>query len=167
MADVFISFIHEEEMIAKALQKFLCEVLPSTKVFLSADTWQVYAGEIWLDRISDELRQSKIVLLLLSPQSVVRPWVNFEAGGAWFLDKKVIPICFHGLIKDKLPKPYSNIQAVGISDCNDQHYLVTSVTHYLRNQLPPLPPTGKKVEPYKNLSQELERFEELNIKVDQ
>jgi hypothetical protein len=57
MADVFISFIHEEQEIAEAIQTFISKVLPcKADVFLSSDTWQIYAGEIWLERIVDELK---------------------------------------------------------------------------------------------------------------
>jgi len=140
MADIFISFIHEEEPVASALQRFIKALLTSTEVFMSADTWQVYAGEIWLDRITQELKKAQVVLLLLSPRSVIRPWVNFEAGGAWFSGKKIIPISFNGLTKGALPKPYSNIQAVNLETTEDQYYLIKSITHHLPHVLTPPPP---------------------------
>lgn len=73
MADVFISFIHEEQAVALAVQRFLSRYLQHT-VFLSADEWQVFAGEIWLDRIKDELNEARVVVLMLSQRSVDRPW---------------------------------------------------------------------------------------------
>ncbi len=92
MSDVFISFIHEEGETAGTLQRFVNQMLSGqAQAFLSSDKFHVYAGEDWLERIFDELKSAKVVLLLLSETSVKRPWVNFEAGAGWFTGKKVIP----------------------------------------------------------------------------
>ena len=129
MSDIFISHIHEEEVVANALLGFMREALGRTTVFLSSDSWQVYAGEIWLERIREELASSKVVILMLSPESVKRPWVNFEAGAAWLTGKVIIPVCYGDLDKSSLPKPYSNIQALDLAD--EGYYLVRSIYHHL------------------------------------
>jgi len=129
MAEVFISFIHEEERIAKAVHRFLKKKLEKN-VFLSSDKWQVFAGELWLDRIRQELSSAKVVILLISHKSVLRPWVNFEAGAAWLTNKAVIPVCFADMSKEELPKPYSGIQAVSLR--TEAYYLLTSVAHHLQ-----------------------------------
>jgi hypothetical protein len=140
MAQVFISFIHEELLVAEAMQKFIQVYLKDHNgVFLSSDQWAVYAGELWFERIVDELKQAKVVVSLLSPVSVARPWVNFEAGAAWLKpDTYLIPACFGGLTKGNLPKPYSSLQALNLDDKADQYYLLKSVFHYL-NRIPPPP----------------------------
>jgi len=141
MADVFISFIHEEEEVAEAVQTFVGKVLAGkADVFLSSDTRQIYAGELWLERIVVELKQAKVIILMLSPDSVGRPWVNFEAGGAFFTEKKMIPVCFNGLSKGSMPKPYSNFQAVDLESEEDQYYLVRSVCHHFNDLMIPPPP---------------------------
>ncbi len=140
MAEVFISFIHEEKEVARAVQELLQDKLRE-RPFLSADTWQVFAGEDWLKRIKEELESAKVVVLMLSQRSVKRPWVNFEAGAAWLADKVVIPVCFGGLSKGSLPKPYSSLQALDLP--NDWYYLVSSIAHHL-GVLAPLPsPPGR------------------------
>ena len=61
MADIIISFIHEEQAVAMAVQKILQTSLGLQQaICLSADTWQIFAGEIWLDRLKDELASAKI-----------------------------------------------------------------------------------------------------------
>jgi len=46
VAQVVISFIHEEAGYAEAVQGFITQILGSeTKPFLSSDKMQVYAGE--------------------------------------------------------------------------------------------------------------------------
>jgi hypothetical protein len=132
MSDIFISFIHEEEEYAEAVQVFITGILGNeVNPFLSSDKFQVYAGEKWLDRIMSELATAKVVLLMLSRLSVSRPWVNFEAGAAWTRDIITIPVCFGGLEKDELPKPYSSLQAVDLMQWDDHEYLARSVAHHL------------------------------------
>ncbi len=132
MARVFISFIHEEVAWAQCVQNFIAQMLGSdAEPFLSSDRFQVYAGEKWLDRIMAELEESKVVLLMLSGESVKRPWVNFEAGAAWTRNIITIPVCFRGVKKEDLPKPYSSLQAIDLDSEDDQEYLARSVAHHL------------------------------------
>jgi hypothetical protein len=86
----------------------------SEEVFLSSDKSQIYAGDLWLQKIKEALSAAELVILMLSQRSVARPWVNFEAGAAWLADKKVIPVCYGNLSKDALPHPYSAIQALNL-----------------------------------------------------
>lgn len=139
MAQVFVSFIHEEEKVADCVQHFIREVLGhQIDSFLSSDKWAIYAGEQWLDRIMKELKEARVVISMLSPRSVTRPWVNFEAGAAWG-KTALIPVCFHGQSKEALPKPYSNLQAVDLTLEGDDYYLITSIAHHLQT-IPPPPP---------------------------
>lgn len=76
----------------------------------------------------DSLKSAKLVIALFSPDAVGRPWVNFEAGGAWFsADKKLIPLCIGGLTPADLPKPYSNIQGADLEDEDTPYYLIQSL----------------------------------------
>ena len=155
MATVFISYIHEEVNVASAVQRLIQHKLDKSDVFLSSDQWQVYAGEDWLAKITKELKSAKIVILMLSAKSVARPWVNFEAGGAWLSEKVVIPVCFNGKTRDSLPKPYSGIQALNLQ--NEWYYLITSIAHHL-NRLPP-PPFGSEDEDVRVLFNALDELE--------
>ena len=108
-------------------------------VFLPADHWQVRAGEVWLERIREELECAKVLVFLLSPNSISRPWVNFEAGAAWLARKRIIPVYFGGLDRGNLPKPYSDFQAL---DLRTHYYeLVRDVFDWLEEgrRLPPIP----------------------------
>jgi hypothetical protein len=159
MADVFISFIHEEEKVADALKTFLGEKLgKESSAFLSSDKWQIFAGEDWLRRITDELKSAKVVILMLSTQSVTRPWVNFEAGAAWTKGIPLIPVCFGGLSKERLPKPYSSIQALNLRD--ESYYLVSSVHHRLGlSGFSPPPFFESQDDPFRKLKEQLDAVE--------
>jgi hypothetical protein len=148
-AQVFISFVHEEQDAAEAVQQFIEEVL-QVKAFVSCDKWAIFAGDQWLDRIKDALARVTVVVLMLSRESVARPWVNFEAGAAWLQGTVIIPVCFKDLRPDDLPKPYSSFQAVDLM--HSQYYLITSIAHHLR-KIPPV--SGDPQEAYRKLQQSL------------
>lgn len=126
MTDVFISFVHEDKAIAEAVKRILeYELRPQVKVFMTTDQSQMLAGDDWLKRIKEELTRASIVMLMMSRRSIQKPWVNFEAGAAWIMGKRVIPVCFGNQSKASLPHPYSQWQAVQIPD--DERYLVNTV----------------------------------------
>jgi hypothetical protein len=100
----------------------------------------VRAGERWFDRITAELTNAKVVVLLLSNYSKTRPWIHFEAGWAWGKDKVVIPLCYGGLMKGAMPRPYSDLQ--GLELRTDYYDLVKDCYSYLHNLgklAPPIP----------------------------
>jgi hypothetical protein len=149
VAGIFISFIHEEQEIAAAVSAFLRKKVGNrTDVFLASDQWTVYAGEDWLMQIKQELTSARVVILLLSAASVARPWVNFEAGAAWLTDKVIIPVCFGGLRKDAMPKPYSSLQGLSLEDEDGPYYLVISIYHHVQHlglTPPPFSPDDPEV----------------------
>jgi hypothetical protein len=115
MARLFVSFVHGDEKLASAVQDLLqTELNLREEVFLSSDRSQIYAGDLWLQKIKEALSAAEIVILMLSQRSVVRPWVNFEAGAARLANKTLIPVCYGNLSKDALPHPYSGIQALNL-----------------------------------------------------
>jgi hypothetical protein len=161
VADVFISFIHEDEKVADGVKTFLNVKLEGgSKIFLASDKWAIYAGQDWLQRIKEELASAKVVVLLLSKRSIGRPWVNFEAGAAWLKNIAIVPACFGDLQKEALPKPYSNIQALSLEDADGPYYLVTSICHYLKPSgmaPPPFSADDHDVSSLRNVLEEAER----------
>ena len=108
MPQVFISFVHEDSRVAAAVQSLLQQELQlHGDVFLSSDQSQVFAGDMWLDKLREALDSARVVVLLLSARSLSRSWVNFEAGAAWLAGKRVVPCCYGRTSKDGLPHPYS------------------------------------------------------------
>jgi hypothetical protein len=57
------------------------------------------------------------MIILCSPQSIRRPWINFEAGASWIRRILSIPLCRSGLAKTELPAPLSALES---SDLNNQ-----------------------------------------------
>lgn len=132
MATIFMSFIHEEVNEANFVRSFIHSALSSSiDSFMSSDRSIIYAGEDWMDRIFKELEETKILVSMLSPVSVSKPWINFEAGAAWMNKKVIIPVCIGGMTVGTLPKPYSSLQAIEVETFQGMHYLVSSLAHHL------------------------------------
>lgn len=128
----FISHISEETEIAKYLKKSLTDdFLGMTEVFVSSDRETIAAGENWLKSIEQALRESSLMIVLCSPASISRPWINFEAGAAWMRDIPLIPICHLGLLPSDLPMPLSLRQGLRISDAEGLQSLYLRVAECL------------------------------------
>lgn len=106
---VFISYSSKDLQLA-AEMKGLIEV-PGIAVFLA--DMSIPPGEVWSDRIRAALRESDAALLLLTPDSVERPWVMAEIGALWVLDKPYVPAVMY--VPDKLPEFITRRQCIDIS----------------------------------------------------
>lgn len=103
---VFISHITPEKEVAIAFKELIEEsFLNMIEVFVSSDGESINMGQRWLESITVALKKCSIEIVLCSPQSVQRPWINFEAGAAWIRDIPVIPLCHSGMEPSKLPVP--------------------------------------------------------------
>jgi hypothetical protein len=156
MGSVFISYVHEDVRVAEAIQRFLSDGLKQWAQTKSGQKYEVFlylqgpAGQNWLDRIEQELTGASVVVLMMSNRSVKRPWLNLEAGGAWFgkgNKKLIIPVCYGELKKESLPPPYSSLTAVELSKGKD--YLLRSVKEYFGKLPSPdlYPPASTEEEP--------------------
>jgi TIR domain-containing protein len=134
---MFISHISEEASVAARLKVTLMkDFLGLLAVFVSSDTESIAAGEEWLTSISHALHESSIFLVLCSPTSILRPWINFEAGAAWMRDIPVIPLCHAGLKTRDLPMPLAARQGVALDDAEGLRRLYGQIATVLRCQTP-------------------------------
>lgn len=117
---VFISHITEESDLAKIISNEIkSSFLGLLDTFVSSDGESLPAGGRWLDTIDAALSNSAIQISLCSPQSVKRPWINFEAGASWIRRIPVVPLCHSGLSKSGLPVPLSMLQAADLTNAAD------------------------------------------------
>jgi hypothetical protein len=67
---IFISYVHEDLVVAEALQRLLRnELALGDEIFLAADETKILAGDLWLEEVRSAIRSSKIMLLLRSGRS--------------------------------------------------------------------------------------------------
>jgi hypothetical protein len=114
---VFLSHISEEAPLAAVIKDWTeSTFLGRASVFVSSSVSDIPAGSRWLDEIDRALTESKAFLVLCSPRSIERPWVNFETGCGWIKRVPVVPLCHSGQEKGKLPQPISSFQAIEVED---------------------------------------------------
>jgi TIR domain-containing protein len=122
---VFVSHIHEDAPIATALDQFIRRaLLGGVAVFNTSNRASLEPGDPWRDLIISQLRACVVALIIATPESVRSPWVNFESGGAWVADRRVIPCCAKGMTKSSLPAPLGHLQALELTDPQDLQQLV-------------------------------------------
>ena len=142
-AVVFISHISEEQGIAQALKKLVEEsFLGLIEVFVSSDANSIKLGHKWLDNITTALKNCKIEIIIASPTSVKRPWVNFEAGAGWVRNIPVIPLCHSGMTPLTLPTPLKELQAALATDKESLANLTPVLAEAINSKLPEIDWSG-------------------------
>lgn len=135
--NVFISHISEEAEVAIVLKEWIeSTFLGEYEVFVSSDSESIPAGTKWLEEMTKAITTSKIILLLCSPESIYRPWINFEAGCGWAQNKPVIPICYGGLTKGNLPPPINALQALDFNKSIPEKLFSSLMSHLDIKRLP-------------------------------
>ncbi|MHB0756930.1 toll/interleukin-1 receptor domain-containing protein [Polaribacter sp. M15] len=108
---IFISHITEEKEIANSIKEFLEKrFLKTINVFASSHEESLKLGDDWMGTIKKSMNDCKLIVVLCSPLSITRPWINFEAGAGWIRNIPVIPLCHSGLTPGKLPVPINSFQ---------------------------------------------------------
>ena len=128
----FISHITEEAGVAAKLKAALArDFLQMLDVFVSSDGESISAGDDWLKSIDNALQQSALMLILCSPSSIRRPWINFEAGAAWMWRIPLIPLCHAGLTPGDLPAPLSFRQGLLLTESRGLRQLYARIAQEL------------------------------------
>jgi hypothetical protein len=121
---IFISRIEEHKEIADKLKKFLEKIFPDkVKVFVANDPVSIPFSQDWFESIKDGIKKCNLMIILSTPESLSRPWINFEAGAATILNKKIGPICFQGQRAGNLPSPLNYIRSQAIDCYNDENFV--------------------------------------------
>lgn len=128
MPKVFISHTHGDKEIADALNKAIhslfgdvVKVEYSTKKEAEGG---IAHGEDWYDWIVDQVTGADVAYVLLTPGSIQKPWILWEAGAVAGVamaaermagtegakPRKVRPLIFH-LKASEIPSPFQSIQA--------------------------------------------------------
>jgi hypothetical protein len=133
----FISHISEESEVAEALKKRLHrDFLGLLDVYVSSDGESIWAGDDWVKSIEEALQNAALLVVLCSPESIGRPWLNFETGIAWTLKKPIVPICHRGLTPRDLPIPLSLKQGIRMDDWQGIRRLYARVADALSSEIP-------------------------------
>jgi len=89
-----------------------------------------------LDNITVALKECCIEIILCSPDSIKRPWINFEAGAGWIRDIPVIPLCHSGVEPSKLPLPLNLLQAARLNELTSLKLLLPVLAKAIESKEP-------------------------------
>jgi TIR domain-containing protein len=78
--------------LAILLRARIKDLVPGVQVFLASKAGELPTGEDWLAYIHKNLKAATSFLLLLTPRSVDRHWVSYEAGVAWSRGCRRLPV---------------------------------------------------------------------------
>ena len=126
MPGIFISHTHGDQLIADALTVMVeglfgknLQVNYSSRKELDGG---IAPGEDWFRWIVEQVQKADVALILLTPSSIQKPWVLWEAGavaGAAFAvtseKARVFPVTF-GLRAAEIPTPFARTQLVSGTD---------------------------------------------------
>lgn len=129
--DVFISAAHEDEALARELRDAL------TSRGLSVwDGNALQPGDRWDDALERGLRESRTIVVLVSPRWQQSPWTAFELGAALGAPRsspgrRLIPVLADGMGTKDLPQSLKSVSSLtldtGFDDVATRIAEVTSV----------------------------------------
>jgi hypothetical protein len=134
---IFISHVSSEAGLAAILKDGVKKYFPNqTEVFVSSDVDSVRIGSDFLKTIKNTLNKSIALLVLCSPESIYRPWVNFEIGAAWNRNIPIAPICHSGLRPADLPIPLNQLQGAEASTREGLLKIFNFIAEHLERPVP-------------------------------
>ncbi len=86
--DIFISYSSKDSKIAHEI----VEKLRKTMLSCFIAEVDINLTDQWQNKIHDAIYSSKIVLFLITHNTINSDWIKVEAGAAWALNKKIVPM---------------------------------------------------------------------------
>lgn len=119
---IFLSHDTRDEKVARLIATTLSTIcLDQVRIWFSSDSSAsggCKPGNVWVNEIESRLLSSNVILVVLTRNSLGRPWIYFESGYGFSRRKsQVIPLCFGISISD-VPLPLAMFQCYEINDLN-------------------------------------------------
>jgi hypothetical protein len=92
------------------------DFLGALDIYVSSDRENVSAGERLLDGLGKVLKAADLQILVLSRETIGRPWINVEAGAVWLRGIPVVPVCHSGRAIENLRPPLNMRDAIVLTD---------------------------------------------------
>lgn len=112
--DLFLSHASEDLAAVKGMQEWL-EHLFDLKIFASS----IRPGDDWKSSIDEAMRQCQVALVLATPRSIKKPWVNYEIGRLKEKRKPVFVFCWE-MSRRLLGSILDGVQACSADDSFDK-----------------------------------------------
>jgi hypothetical protein len=135
--EVFVSHLTVESKFADLLRTRLDrDFIGLLNFFVSSDATSIPVGSQWFGDILAALSRADLQFVICSQESVHRPWINYEAGGARVRDVEVIPLCHSGITPDQLPVPLHMSEGAVLTDPMGLQKLYSKIGARLGSAIP-------------------------------
>ena len=113
---VFVSHATADKWLAKTI----CDKIEAVGASTFRDDRDIHGGDDIPEEIRLQIRRSKEFVVILSPESVDRPWVLLETGVAWGWSRKmrIVTVLCHVTI-DPVPDIIKSKKAVPLNQFDD------------------------------------------------
>ncbi len=110
---VFVSHATADKWIAATF----CEKIEATGATIFRDDHDIDGGDDIPETIRSQIKQSRELVVLLTPESVDRPWILLEVGAAWGWRKnyRIVPVLCHVTV-DAIPDIIKGKKAFHLND---------------------------------------------------
>lgn len=102
---VFISHASADGVVARRIAEEIRSRLPDVETFVTSRAGDIKSGEDWFETVKAELKKADAYVVLLTPNSLERPWVIFETGAAWMAERGFLVVSAGGLQIHDIPEP--------------------------------------------------------------
>ncbi|HEX9984142.1 MAG TPA: toll/interleukin-1 receptor domain-containing protein [Thermoanaerobaculia bacterium] len=95
------------------------------------DAHDIKPGDRWQDRVEEALRGSRTLVMVLTSDSVNRPWTFFELGAAVADGKRIVPVLAENVEISELPPLVRQYQFVREQSPQDAARKVAEAVHHV------------------------------------
>jgi len=117
----------DKEFLILLKNKIIKKTSNSIEIFQSSDGESIPFGNNWVHKIEDNLKNSKLMFVFVSPNSLKSNWIYFESGFSYSKGVKVIPIGINGIDIGKLAPPINLLQGFNITSHEGLNNLISII----------------------------------------
>lgn len=117
--------------VATALRKWLPHVIQTIEPWMSEN--DIEKGARWLTEISGQLQNVKMGIICLTPENLLEPWINFEAGALSKINDSIVCTYLHGLETTDVSDPLAQFHGTK-ADKEDTKRLIHTLNSRLEGE---------------------------------
>lgn len=128
--DIFISHSSRDKSIAKKLIYLIRSALniPAENIRCSSvDGFRLPVGVPTIERLRQEVHNSKTFIALITPNSLQSVFVLFELGARWETQKPLMPLLACGIHNENLREPLSAINTLDCGNAAQLHQFIENL----------------------------------------
>ncbi|GAA4327486.1 toll/interleukin-1 receptor domain-containing protein [Christiangramia aestuarii] len=125
---IFFSHSAKDKKLLSALRNNLLNITSNTiQIFQSSDGESIPFGNNWIHKIEENLRDTKLMFVFVSPNSIKSNWLYFESGFSYSKGVKVVPVGIEGIDIGQIGPPINLLQGFNINSHEGLNNIITVI----------------------------------------